>query len=132
MTEPDDHREVIPGGWQEEWPGWHHVKPLIRFLVEERGHLLLHPDEPWGVVPLNGGRDCSLTRMITEESWAALNERFVIPDNIGYMAGFIRDFENGIDISGYDWVIGLDGKNERIEPHEAELRAKGLGGCPPE
>ncbi|MGQ0467079.1 MAG: hypothetical protein ACT4QG_17400 [Sporichthyaceae bacterium] len=124
-----DDREVISGEYQK-WPGWHHLKPLIRFLVEERGHLILRPDYEWGVGPRPGGKDCALTRMITDEDWAAINERFVIPDTIGFGAGFIRDSENGVDISGHDWVVGLDGKPERIEPHEAELRASGRGGCP--
>ncbi|MGQ0463854.1 MAG: hypothetical protein ACT4QG_00895 [Sporichthyaceae bacterium] len=131
MTSTNDDREVIPGG-RQKWPGWQHLKPLIRFLVEERGHLIMDWDEPWGVVPRAGGQDCALTRMITDEDWALLNERFVLPETIGYGAGFIRDSRNGVDISGYDWVAGLDGKNERIEPHEAELRATGRGGCPDE
>lgn len=52
---------------------------------------------------------CQLTRTFTEEDWAAINERFVIPDNIVFYHGLIRDNANGVDMLGYDEVISMDG-----------------------
>lgn len=123
-----DDREVIPAGEQDR-PLWRHLVPMVRFLVEERGHLLINGPEKFGFVGMQSSYVCSLTRVITDDDWQALNERFVIPDNIGFFKGLIQDNENGCDIVGTEWV-GLADHRQHVDDYEAELRAEGRGGCP--
>jgi hypothetical protein len=112
MTSINDNREVIPAGEQPFWT-WDHLIPIAKFLVQERGHGLL-PKDPtitsydWGFMQFNGLR-CQVTRRITDDDWAAINERFVMPDNIGYGDNLIRDNINYIDIEGVERIITVDG-----------------------
>jgi hypothetical protein len=53
--------------------------------------------------------------------WQALNRRFVIPPNIWFDQGLIRDQDNRVDLFGVDEVEGLNGL-EPIDVWEAEER----------
>jgi hypothetical protein len=86
MSHPDEPREVIPSG-RQPFLSFQHLVPIARFLIEERGHGFMPKDETlvtfeWGFVRLNGLR-CRVTHRVTDEDWAAINERFVLPDTIG-------------------------------------------------
>jgi hypothetical protein len=125
MTTAPDGREIIPSGKQPA-PWYHHMVPIAKFLIEERGHLPVDKPEKYGFY--NG--ECQLTRSITAEDWAAINEHFVIPDNIAFMFGYlIRDGVNGIDMLGFDTFQGLHGDKpvevveEEIRQRDAHLRA---------
>jgi hypothetical protein len=123
MTAAPDGREIIPAGKQPA-PWYHHLEPIAKFLIEERGHLPIHKPEKHGFHMADDGIECHLTRSITAEDWAAINERFVIPDNIGFMFGYlIRDGVNGIDMLGYDSFVGVDGV-EGVEGMETEIRQR--------
>lgn len=124
----DDDREVIPAGEQER-PLWRHLTPMVRLLVEERGHLIIMEPNKWGFVGMSGRYECGLTRVITDDDWQALKERFVIPRNIGFFKGLIRDNENGCDIVGTDWILTAGGR-EHVDTYEAKMRAEGRGGIP--
>lgn len=123
-----DGREVIPAGLQSR-PWWRHLVPMVRFLVEERGHLIINGPEKWGFVGMQSGYVCGLTRVITDDDWRALNDHFVIPENIGFIPGLIRDHENGCDIVGSDWIGPREGP-QHVDDYEAKMRAEGRGGCP--
>jgi hypothetical protein len=98
MNTAPDGREIISAEKQPE-PGYYHLIPIVKFLIEERGHLPVEHPGKYGFY--NG--DCQLTRSITAEDWAAINERFVVPPHIGFMFGYlIRDGLNHIDILGFD------------------------------
>lgn len=56
-----------------------------------------------------GGLKCHLTHSISEEDWTALNEHFVIPDNIVYMFGRIRDQANKFELIGHEEITDVDG-----------------------
>jgi hypothetical protein len=66
------------------------------------------PDR-FGFTQTGDGYECHLTRKITAEDWAAINERFVVPANVVYMFELIRDQDNNIDMVGHDEVADLDG-----------------------
>jgi hypothetical protein len=119
MSTVPDGRETIPAGEQPE-PGYMHMVPIAKFLIEERGHLPIQKPEKYG---FRMG-DCRLTHSITAEDWAAVNERFVLPDHIGFFSGYIiRDYLNRIDILGTDTCIGADG-TQPIEVLEEEIRRR--------
>lgn len=107
MTHTGDTREIIPAGEQPLF-SWEHLLPIAKFLVEERGHMPLSRPENYGFLQLNGFR-CRLTRWITDEDWIAINQRFALPETIGYGDGLIRDNLNRIDIEGFDEIICEDG-----------------------
>ena len=119
VTGTGDTREIIPEGEQPLF-SYQHLIPIARFLVEERGHVPLSRPEKFGFVKMNGFR-CRLTRRITDEDWAAINQRFALPDTIGYGDGMIRDNLNRMDIEGYDEIITEDGVIP-IEEWEARQR----------
>jgi hypothetical protein len=103
-----DEREVIPAG-KQPMPWYRHLLPIGRFLIEERGHLPLERPDKFGFAQKFDGYKCELTRGITEEDWAALNERVVIPDNVVYIFNVIRDQMNGVEIVGFDEMEDPDG-----------------------
>ncbi len=119
MTGSGDTREIIPGGEQPLF-SYEHLMPIARFLVEERGHMPLTRPEKYGFVQRNGFR-CLLTRRITDEDWAAINQRFALPNTIGYAYGVIRDNLNSMEFEGYDEIITEDGVIA-IEEWEARQR----------
>jgi hypothetical protein len=127
MTESRSGREVIPAG-EQPWFSFQHLVPIAKFLIQERGHGTLPKEESvvsfeWGFVRMNGLR-CQLTHRITDEDWAAINERYVMPDNIGYRDGLIRDNVNSIDIEGIEAMVCEDGVVP-IEEWEERQRAAG-------
>lgn len=108
----DDVREVIPDGKQPLF-SYRHLVPVAKFLIEERGHYPFPPSRSvvsfeWGFRRLNGLR-CQLTRWITQDDWAAINERFVVPDTIGYNGGIIQDNLNYVYIEGFEQIMSEDG-----------------------
>lgn len=112
-------RETIAAGRQ---PPFHyeHLFPIARFLIEERGHVPLSNPEEFGFVQENGFR-CLLTRRITDADWAAVQQRFDLPDTIGYHGGIIQDNLNRMDFEGFDEILTLDGLIP-IEKWEARQR----------
>ncbi|HEX3827889.1 MAG TPA: hypothetical protein VHV82_11520 [Sporichthyaceae bacterium] len=119
MNVAPDGREIIPAG-KQPGPGYRHLIPIAKFLIEERGHLPLDQPQRFGFH--NG--DCQLTRSITADDWAAVNERFVLPDHVGFFCGYIiRDYLNEIDILGFDTFQGLDG-DQPVEVMEEEIRKR--------
>jgi len=113
-------REVIIGGRQP--PPWYtHLLPIAKFLVEERGHIPLERPERYGFRQTGGGLQCQLARRITDEDWAAINERFELPMNIQFFHGLIRDNDNRIDFMGFDEIQGDEGLIP-IEVWEAQQR----------
>jgi hypothetical protein len=98
--------------------------PIARFLIEERGHLPIYEPEDYGFHMGDDGFECRLTRSITAEDWEAVNERFVIPENIFFFCGYvIRDGANWIDMIGFDELLTLDGVKP-IDQLEAEIRER--------
>lgn len=119
MTTAPDGREIISAEKQPE-PGYRHLIPVAKFLIEERGHLPIYKPEKYG---FRMG-ECHLTRAVTAEDWSAINERFVLPEHIGYMFGYlIRDGLNWIDIIGHDTYTSLKGV-EPIDGMEADIRQR--------
>jgi hypothetical protein len=117
-----EEREVIPAGTQPA-PWYLHLIPLAKFLVEERGHMPLEEPEEYGWV-LRNGMNCHLTRSITEEDWEAVNAHFVVPSNLVYIFGRIRDQANKVQLIGHDTIIDVDGEIP-IEVWEERQRARG-------
>jgi hypothetical protein len=115
-------RETIPAG-EQEW-GYHHLYPIAQLLIE-RGHNPIDNKEKFGFCPTPGGVVCTLTHRFTEEDWAAINERFVLPDNIRWHNGLIRDTANWIDMMGADTMLSR-GEVIPIEAWEERQRARGL------
>lgn len=101
MTEAPDDREVIPAGEQEFF--FEHLFPIARFLIQ-RGHLPIEDRRDYGFGGTGGGVVCALTHGLTDEDWAAVNERFVLPDNICFIYRVIRDSANHNDIQGVDFI----------------------------
>ena len=118
MTDSDP-REVIPAGRLRPPSSWVHLVPLARFLVVERGHLPIHEPARWG---FTGAGSFQFSRRITEADWEALNQHFVIPPNIWFDQGLIRDQDNRADLFGADEVEVLNGM-EPIDAWEAKERA---------
>jgi len=112
-----DEREVIPAGEQPA-PWFEHLLPVAKFLIEERGHMALENPEEYGYVDGLDGNKFYFTRRITDEDWEAIKERFVIPDNIGFFGGLLRDNANHVDMIGYDTITSR-GKQIPIEEWEA-------------
>lgn len=106
MTRHRETREVVPAGEQES--GFRHMIPIARLLIE-RGHPPIDEDSTFGFNPSPAGMVCALGRMFSSADWDAINERFVIPDNIVYFHGLIRDNTNWVDMMGWDEVVCLDG-----------------------
>ena len=125
-TKVSDEREIIPAGEQPA-PWFLHLRPITRFLITERGHMPIEEvedPEDWGFTQEMDGFECHLTHGITPEDWAAINERFVIPANVVYMFGLIRDQDNNIDIVGHDEITDRDGVIP-IDVWEERQRAEG-------
>jgi hypothetical protein len=103
-----DEREVIAAG--EQPPPWYkHLLPIARFLIEERGHMAMDRADRFGFTQEGDGYECHLTRKITVEDWAAINERFVVPANVVYIFELIRDQDNNIDMVGHDEIADIGG-----------------------
>lgn len=120
MTESESARVVIPGGEQPPFT-FVHLYPIARFLIEERGHMPLAHPERFGFVHMHGFQ-CRLARRITDDDWAAIRQRFVLPDTIGYHGGIIQDNLNRMQFIGFDEMITEDGVIP-IEEWEARQRA---------
>lgn len=114
-------REVIPGGPQEF--NFEHLIPIAKLLIE-RGHLPIDEDSKFGFSPTQGGMVCALTRKFSEEDWAAINDRFLLPANVVYFHGLIRDNTNWVDMLGWDEVTCLDGV-QPVEVWEERERQTG-------
>jgi len=105
----EQEREVIPGGRRP--PPWYdHLLPIAKFLVEARGHMAIENPEEYGFVQDHDGYNCHLTHRITDEDWAAINERFELPRTIRFFHGLIRDNDNNIDFLGHDTIISREGR----------------------
>ena len=111
-------RPVIPEGEQEEV--YEHLFPIAALLIE-RGHVPIENPKEFGFCINPRDVVCQLTRRITAEDWHAINERFVLPDNIGYIQGIIRDIVNWVDIIGFD-EISTDGV---VESADDQTRSSG-------
>ena len=72
---------------------------------------------------LADGMQCLLARSITSEDWEAVNKRFVVPPNLVYIFGRIRDQSNGVEMIGFDTIVDVDGEIP-IEVWEERQRAK--------
>jgi hypothetical protein len=129
MSSAPDGRQIVPAGEQPA-PWYRHLLPIAKFLIEERGHLPLEGPKKYGFHMADGGYECHLTRSISQADWEAINELFVIPENVGYHAGLIRDGINRIDMLGTDTCIGDHGI-EPIENLEAEIRERDAKLDPP-
>jgi hypothetical protein len=121
MTESPE-REVIPAG-EQPMPGYRHLFPIAKFLIEERGHMPIENPDRYGYVYTLDGAKFRFTRRITDEDWAAINERFVMPKNIGFFHGLMRDNDNHIDMMGFDTIISVGGEIP-AEVWEERQRAK--------
>ncbi|HEX3830092.1 MAG TPA: hypothetical protein VHV82_22735 [Sporichthyaceae bacterium] len=129
MTSAPDGRQIIPAGKQPA-PWFEHLLPVAKFLIEERGHLPIYEPDDYGFHMGDDGFECRLTRSITAEDWAAINDRFVIPKNIWFFCDYIvRDDDNGIDMIGFDTLTGDKGI-EPIDRLEAEIRERDGGRWP--
>lgn len=113
-----EQREVISGGRLRPL-SWTHLVPTARFLIEERGHLPLYEPERWGFTSSQAGGLFQLSRRITDEDWDAVQRRFVLPPNIVFYKGLIRDQDNGVTFLGVEELVGNDGV-EPIEVREVE------------
>lgn len=69
----------------------------------------LEEPEEFGFTQDYDGFKCHLTHAITDEDWTAINERFVVPGNVVYVFGRIRDQDNGIELIGHDEIEDVDG-----------------------
>lgn len=95
---PMIERQVIPGGSHEDAIA--HLFPIVRLLME-RGHPPIRGDVELGFCPRPDGWECALLNPITAEDWAAVNDRFALPDSIVYHhPNLIRDNANWVDIIG--------------------------------
>jgi hypothetical protein len=109
LARTGDTREIIPAGRADFITNQtRFFAPVLTFLIE-RGHVPLDGDEH-----MLGG-DTSLTRIISPVDWAAVNDRFAIPDNLTYLDGMIRDNANRFDVDGFDELSGLNGEVQCIE-----------------
>lgn len=122
MNESSERRVVIPGGRQRFT--WEHLIPVAQVLIE-RGHLPLRRKDRSGFFSIPGGVVCHLTRAITPDDWKAINENLVIPDNLVYFRGLIRDNDNKVDIIGIEEISTLDGGV--LSPDEWETRERAAG-----
>src|SRR3954454_206829 len=113
---------MIPAG-EQPGPGYSHLFPIAKFLIEERGHMAIENPDRYGYIYGLDGAKFELTRRITDEDWAALNERFVMPDNIGFFHGLMRDNDNHIDMMGFDTMMS-GGVEIPIEVWEERQRAE--------
>ena len=104
----NDEREAIAAGRQPA-PWYRHLLPIARFLIEERGHQAIERPDKFGFRQEMDGYECHLTRRITAEDWAAINDHFVLPENVVYIFGLIRDQTNNIDMVGHDEMVERDG-----------------------
>lgn len=96
-------REPISGG-EHTFPN-KRLYPIVQLLLD-RGHELVwesRPDVKMGFVPQPDGYRCWVYGEITPEDWAAINEKFALPDSIVYFNGIIRDSLNWVDILGTAW-----------------------------
>lgn len=104
---PDsDGRYIIAAGPMDG--GDRHLISLVEFLVE-RGHRPIVNQHDHGFFYLAGKRRCWLSRRITWETWQAITERFVLPDNIVLRPGVIADDANEVLIVGWNRVVLDDG-----------------------
>lgn len=120
MSEKQEAREVVPAGKRN--PSWHHMVPIAKFLIE-RGHPPINYAERSGFAPTQQGMKCRLGYWITDEEWAEINEVFVIPANIKYFDGMIRDSVNRVDIIGHEQVQCEDGVHHISVWEERERKA---------
>lgn len=97
---------VIPAGRQ--CFTWEHLIPVAQLLIE-RGHLPLRRKDKSGFFSTPGGVVCHLTRAITPDDWDAVADKFVIPDNLVYFRGLIRDNDNKVDMLGIEEISTSDG-----------------------
>ncbi len=95
-----------PEGEQEF--GYEHLFPIAKLLIE-RGHKPLDDWDKYGFAPGPNGITCWMTRAFTDEDWEAIKERFVIPRNIVFYKGLIRDNDNEVDMLNYDEIHDTDG-----------------------
>jgi hypothetical protein len=106
VDQQNDSREVVPPGKMN--PSWHHMVPIANFLIE-RGHPPINYAERSGFTGTRYGMKCRLGYWISEADCVAINEAFVVPPNIQYYQGLIRDNVNRVDITGHEEVTCEDG-----------------------
>lgn len=91
--------------------GYKHMIPIVKVLIE-RGHLPTSNRPKYGF--RGNGRKCHLTHALTDDDWTAVTDRYIIPENIVWRFGIIRDHENNVQIQGDDTIIS-GGKEMPIE-----------------
>lgn len=119
MGDKREAPEVVPAGKQN--PSWHHMVPIANFLIQ-RGHPPINYTERSGFTGTMQGMKCRLGYWITDEDWTEVNEAFVIPSNIRYFEGMIRDSLNRVDIIGHEHVTCEDGVQHISVWEELERR----------
>ncbi len=77
-----------------------HLVPLVQELLARGNELITAPKPHDGFEPTRDGWKCWLAYPITNDDWAALNEKFLIPPTIYHFAGAIRDSATWSDIIG--------------------------------
>lgn len=107
MSEIQDQREELPPPPYQF--GYRHLIPIVKVLMQ-RGHLPIDERARYGFCPGQGMTKCHLTHPLTEEDWAAVTERFVIPEHIVWWNNVIRDQENGVQIQGDRIIIDVEGE----------------------
>jgi hypothetical protein len=100
--------QITAGGGGQQF-GYAHLIPIAKLPIERGHHLPLHRRSKFGFGSRPGRVVCDLSRTITPDDWAAINERFLLPDNIAYYKGLIRDSANGVDFLGCDEIVCDDG-----------------------
>jgi hypothetical protein len=121
MSGDAEARIVIPEGRQRFT--WEHLIPIAQLLIE-RGHVPITKKQKFGFSSTPGGVECRLTRAFTLDDWDAINERFVVPDNLVYFRGLIRDNANKVDMIGIEEISTVDGV---MGPEEWEARERAAG-----
>lgn len=111
MTDCQDQREPLPAPNRQF--GYRHMYPIAKVLIE-RGHLPIDYRDKYGFCPSGMGRRCHLTHALTDEDWAAVTDRYILPENIVWRFGIIKDHQNRVQIQG-DITIISGGQQIPIE-----------------
>lgn len=78
---------------------WDHLIPIVQALIDA-GHQPIKNEEQYGFVEAPHEWKCELYDPITLDDWQMLNEKFIIPENIFYTHGMVRDGAGWVDIYG--------------------------------
>ncbi|MGQ0466220.1 MAG: hypothetical protein ACT4QG_12955 [Sporichthyaceae bacterium] len=124
MNDVRDHREELSAPNRKF--GYRHMIPIVQLLMR-RGHLPIGSWDRYGFVPGGSLITCHLTYPLTEDDWAAVVERFVIPENIIWWNNVIRDQVNRLQIQGDRLILDVEGE----VPIEEWAARQDWSGLPP-